>query len=265
MKSMNASETNQPAQDIAAVFGNALAKALSDTCESKWTVAPSGQSVELTPETEAALYFRFSFSGPAEAEMFFGVQPAEIQAFGFRSPPQAGNEPRDESLEALQAVLDAAGLALAGALSENTALTVRVERVATPKLPNEHALEIVAQTEDAKTRISMFLFFDRTLVTAIGSLTAGRATYPTVESASTANLSMVLEVALNVTLRFGQRQLSLREVLDLSSGSVVELDRQVDEPVDLFLDGKVIARGEAVIIDGNYGMRITQVLQPIIA
>ena len=111
----------------------------------------------------------------------------------------------------------------------------------------------------------MFLFFDRTLVTATGSLTAGRAIYPTVESASTANLSMVLDVALNVTLRFGQRQLSLREVLDLSSGSVVELDRQVDEPVDLFLDGKVIARGEAVIIDGNYGMRITQVLQPIVA
>jgi len=54
-------------------------------------------------------------------------------------------------------------------------------------------------------------------------------------------------------------------VLDLTSGSVVELDRQVDEPVDLFLDGKVVARGEAVIIDGNYGMRITQVLQPIVA
>jgi flagellar motor switch protein FliN len=265
MKSMKASETNQPAQDIAAVFGNALAKSLSAACESKWTVAPSGQSLELTPEIEAALYFRLSFSGPVEAEMYFGVQLAEIQAFGLRSQAQTGSESRDESLSALQAVLDAAGLALPGALSENGALTVRVERVATPKLPIEHALEVVAQPEDAKTSISMFLFFDRTLVTAIASLTAGRAAYPAVESASAANLNMVLDVALNVTLRFGQRQLSLREVLDLSSGSVVELDRQVDEPVDLFLDGKVIARGEAVIIDGNYGMRITQVLQPIVA
>jgi flagellar motor switch protein FliN/FliY len=73
-----------------------------------------------------------------------------------------------------------------------------------------------------------------------------------------------MDVELNVTLRFGQRQLALREVLELTSGSVVELDRQVDEPVELILDGRVVARGEAVIIDGNYGMRITQLVQNVL-
>jgi flagellar motor switch protein FliN/FliY len=73
------------------------------------------------------------------------------------------------------------------------------------------------------------------------------------------NLDVVMDVELDVTVRFGQRQLTLREVLDLTSGSVVELDRQVDEPVELLLDGKVIARGEAVVIDGNYGLRVTEV------
>jgi len=73
----------------------------------------------------------------------------------------------------------------------------------------------------------------------------------------------VMDVELNVTLRFGQRQLTLREVLELTSGSVVELDRQVDEPVELLLDGVVIARGEAVVIDGNYGLRVTEVSQPL--
>ena len=77
------------------------------------------------------------------------------------------------------------------------------------------------------------------------------------------NLNLVLDVELNVTLRFGQRLLTLREVLDLTSGSVVELDRQVEEPVELLLEGKVIARGEAVVIDGNYGLRVTDVPQPI--
>jgi flagellar motor switch protein FliN/FliY len=72
-----------------------------------------------------------------------------------------------------------------------------------------------------------------------------------------------MDVELNVTLRFGQRQLTLREVLELTSGSVVELDRQVEEPVELLLEGKVIARGEAVVIDGNYGLRVIEVLQPI--
>ncbi len=68
-----------------------------------------------------------------------------------------------------------------------------------------------------------------------------------------------MDVELNVSLRFGQRQLPLREVLELSSGSVIELDRMVDEPVELLLDGKVIARGEAVIVDGNYGLRVTEI------
>ena len=75
------------------------------------------------------------------------------------------------------------------------------------------------------------------------------------------NLDLVMDVELNVTLRFGQRQLTLREVLELTTGSVIELDRQVEEPVELLLEGKVIARGEAVVIDGNYGLRITEVLQ----
>ncbi len=86
-----------------------------------------------------------------------------------------------------------------------------------------------------------------------------------VPAAQEPNLDLVLNVELNVTLRFGQRLLALREVLDLTTGSVVELDRQVDEPIELLLDGKVIARGEAVVIDGNYGLRVTEVPQPLSA
>ena len=76
------------------------------------------------------------------------------------------------------------------------------------------------------------------------------------------NLNVVMDVELGVALRFGQRRLTLREVVELVSGSVVELDRQVDEPVELILDGKVIARGEAVVIDGNYGLRVTEAVTP---
>ena len=76
------------------------------------------------------------------------------------------------------------------------------------------------------------------------------------------NLGLMLDVELNVLLRFGQRQLTLREVLELKSGSVIELDRRVDEPVELLLDGRVIARGEAAIVDGNYGLRVTEIVRP---
>ena len=78
-------------------------------------------------------------------------------------------------------------------------------------------------------------------------------------------LDLVLEVELNVILRFGQREMILRDILGLRAGSIVELDRKVDEPVELLLDGRVIARGEAVIVDGNYGLRVTEVVQPAVS
>lgn len=74
-----------------------------------------------------------------------------------------------------------------------------------------------------------------------------------------AKLDLLMDVELAVTLRFGSRRLLLREVLDLNPGAVVELDRQVEEPVDVLLDGRLVARGEVVVIDGNYGVRVTEV------
>jgi flagellar motor switch protein FliN/FliY len=72
------------------------------------------------------------------------------------------------------------------------------------------------------------------------------------------NLRLIMDVELDLTLRFGQRTLMLSEVADLTTGSVVELDRIVDDPVELLLGERVIARGEVVIVDGNYGLRITE-------
>jgi flagellar motor switch protein FliN/FliY len=74
-----------------------------------------------------------------------------------------------------------------------------------------------------------------------------------------------MDVELGVTLRFGSRRMLLREILELSAGAVVELDRQVQEPVDLLLDGKLIARGEVVVVDGNYGLRVIDVISPALA
>ena len=70
-------------------------------------------------------------------------------------------------------------------------------------------------------------------------------------------LELLLDVNLALTLRFGQRDLTLREILDLNAGSVIELDRAVEEPAELLLGDRVIARGQVVTVDGNYGIRIT--------
>jgi flagellar motor switch protein FliN len=75
-------------------------------------------------------------------------------------------------------------------------------------------------------------------------------------------LGLLMDVELDVTLRFGQRNMTLREIMELDAGSIVELDRQVQEPAELLLEGRLIARGEVVVVDGNYGLRVLEVVSP---
>lgn len=76
------------------------------------------------------------------------------------------------------------------------------------------------------------------------------------------NLALIMDVELGLTLRFGRRQMTLKEIGELAAGSIIELDKEVQEAVDLLLDDKVIARGEVVIVDGNYGLRVTDICDP---
>lgn len=70
------------------------------------------------------------------------------------------------------------------------------------------------------------------------------------------------DIELDATLQFGSRDMVLREVLDLGPGDVVELDRHVSEPVDLVVGDRIVARGEVVVANGNFALRITEVAAP---
>jgi flagellar motor switch protein FliN/FliY len=69
-----------------------------------------------------------------------------------------------------------------------------------------------------------------------------------------------MEVELPVSVSFGRAQIALRDVLKLTSGSIVELNRTISDPVEIIVNNCVIARGEVVVVDGNYGVRIHQVI-----
>lgn len=72
-------------------------------------------------------------------------------------------------------------------------------------------------------------------------------------------LGFLMDLELDVTLRFGGRNILLKDILQLGPGSVLELDREIHDAADLLLDGKLIARGEVVMVDGNYGLRVKEV------
>ncbi len=163
----------------------------------------------------------------------------------------------------LNAALQAGSEPLAAALFAHFG-TVRI--VAGEEAPLPESAETVAWlscTAGSGASVTLALFADGEFERGLGRLARVRAAAEA-SGIKGGNLGLVMDVELNVALRFGQRQLSLREVMDLTSGSVVELDREVDEPVELILDGRVIARGEAVIVDGNYGVRVTEVLHPVV-
>ena len=75
-------------------------------------------------------------------------------------------------------------------------------------------------------------------------------------------LELLLDVELEASLRFGSREMPLGEILDLGPGDVVQLDRHVADPVDLLVGDKIVARGEVVLVNGNFGLRVTEVAQP---
>ncbi|MEK4079340.1 flagellar motor switch phosphatase FliY [Solibacillus sp. FSL K6-1126] len=74
------------------------------------------------------------------------------------------------------------------------------------------------------------------------------------------NLNMLLDIPLQVTVELGRTKRSVKEILELSSGSIIELDKLAGEPVDILVNSRLIAKGEVVVIDENFGVRITDIL-----
>lgn len=92
-------------------------------------------------------------------------------------------------------------------------------------------------------------------------LTGGRKTRD--KPGSDVNLDLVLDVPVNVSLRVGTTDMSIRDLVKLVEGSVVALDRQADEAMDVLVNGTLIAHGEIVVVDDRFGVRLTDVVSPV--
>jgi flagellar motor switch protein FliN/FliY len=76
------------------------------------------------------------------------------------------------------------------------------------------------------------------------------------------NLNLLLDIPLKVTVELGRTQKQIKDILELSQGSIVELDKLAGEPVDILVNNKLIAKGEVVVIDENFGVRVTDIVSP---
>jgi len=77
-----------------------------------------------------------------------------------------------------------------------------------------------------------------------------------------ANIEFILDIPLQVTAELGRSKMVINDLLQLGQGSVIELAKLAGEPLDVFVNGKLVARGEAVVVNEKFGIRLTDIISP---
>jgi flagellar motor switch protein FliN len=256
-------------------FFGALVAAITEGTGSRWLVAavPDAQAA---PDESEPVRLNLTLEGDLGGEFLLEFRRLDAAMLAAKCLQQPPGEFGAEQSEALLKCVEAGMSKFCSAVAEQFGTVTGKAAIASEAASESTNVLEVTAADDGGNRFSILMYLNPALAEAL-SLRAEKDNVDESAGESTKaaggkdgqpipeqlNLQLVMEVELNVTLRFGQRRLALREVLELTSGSVIELDRQVEEPVELLLEGKVIARGEAVVIDGNYGLRVTEVPQPI--
>ncbi|MCL5256771.1 MAG: flagellar motor switch protein FliN [Chloroflexi bacterium] len=81
-------------------------------------------------------------------------------------------------------------------------------------------------------------------------------------SETTRGMEFLMEVSLDITVELGRTRMPLRDILALNHGAVIELDKVAGEPVDVLVNGTLIAKGEVVVVDEKFGVRVTEIVSP---
>ncbi|MGA9543187.1 MAG: flagellar motor switch protein FliN [Candidatus Sulfotelmatobacter sp.] len=267
------------------VLGQITGSAVPCTVQAETAPPADLSSAALPPPGEGDLCVVVTSSGALRGEMSVRLASATVLRLAqiFRSEPatpeaqltadhaEADHAEADHGEAVVELLRQVSGLVSTAAKARWGEIQLLVEAApAAPSWPSAGSFRLQTGAED-----SAGIFLDVSLSAAlVAGLRVEKAEAAKVDAAKASidsspvvaaavpgqgrgALDMLMDVQLAMTLRFGTRRLLLREVLDLSPGAVVELDRGVHEPVDLLLDGKLVARGEVVVVDGNYGLRVT--------
>ncbi len=198
-----------------------------------------------------------------------GVRLAQ---FLLTQPQDANVNMNDDHRNALSDVFRQFADAATASLKEMAGAEVNFKWLGFDRSHLEPAVRVGLELTSEKLPPFIMIFeISPTLATALGAMPPAPAlplTPPVDRPQALApgrdpKLELLMDVELDATLRFGERQMTLRGILDLNAGSVVELDQNVRDPVELLVGGKVIAQGEVVIVDGNYGLRVTEIVSPM--
>jgi flagellar motor switch protein FliN len=231
-------------------------------------------SAAIDPEQKDWLWWEQPLSLAAGARIWVGAAAGTSQEIGNRVLRSAGVD--DATAEDIRSTyLEIVNQSLSGVASAVTARIRKevacVEGQSRPPTPAAGLASYAFELTLGEQAFSLVAVFSHTLAEA--AETPGQAAPaapppgPTPAPASTApktaasgSIDVLLDVELPVSVSFGRAQLMLKDVLKLTTGSIVELNRSLSEPVEVIVNNCVIARGEVVVVEGNYGIRIQQVV-----
>lgn len=241
-------------------------------CAQKVVSQISGQTVtfeippEALPGTDSDLWYTVVAGGALRGEMTLRLPAASgarlAQKFLQETEP-APDGPSAEHKEALEELLRQIAGQAATALASTVGGEVQFH-VAASAAPSwsSSATRCLRTQDEAGTPVTIEIQISAALASALQPRPEAQPARPMPPPAA-ASYERLLDVLLEVKLRFGSRRMVLRDVLALSAGVVVQLDSNLNSPVVLLLDGRVVAQGEVVVVDGNYGLRVTQVLDSV--
>ncbi len=221
-------------------------------------------------DTAELLWWKQGFSVSPEAAVWVGAPPPAweavanlmIKAAGLETP--AEGEARKNWEEVLSQWLSALARSIGSELGQEVLGTKGLEAAPPEDQKDWAALTLAFE----KTPLAPLAFaFSTGLLDLLGAAstrareTTSDAPPPSEESAPVSRtMELLLDVELPVSISFGRTELPLKDVLKLTTGSIVELNRGVDDPVEILVNHCLVARGQVVVVDGNYGVRIQQII-----
>lgn len=211
--------------------------------------------------TGALRWWRQRLDHPEGAWIWVGASEATAASLGGRVLQAAGvgdadaGQARGTYFEILQQATSATAVAL-GARFGRELRALDSEEVSGQAPAESWELRLALPGQEPS---SLWVAFEG-LIEPVSQPAEEAALVVTGTSSGRQPIDLLLDVELPVSVSFGRTQLPLKEVLKLTSGSIVELNRPVAEPVEVIVNNCVIARGEVVVVEGNYGVRITEIV-----
>ena len=234
-----------------------LATMLAALCGAPATAAATAEAGEV------AWVAHLRLEGTAAGDMTVGIGRADAARIAQVVSGAAGEPSEDTQGHALrelfgQVVSGFASQSIASGLRLTTGDTRRISE--TPR--GERVNYQVRCTPELSPVIAVWSHVERASDAVAPPPAAGRPAEAAEERAQALppNLDVILDIELPLSVRFGEAEMTLDELTKLGPGSVIDLGRSPDDPVDILVNGRLVARGDVVVVSGNYGVRVVEVV-----